>query len=377
MNSKTKDSTVSLTKCNSYELKDLRLALDKLLEPFGGIGSFVRPGQRVLLKPNLLSAKSPERAITTHPGLVRVVAEKVIEAGGKPVIGDSPGGAIRGVKRVWEETGIMEMASDARLELVNFETSGIEVVRRGGYDFYLSKAVLDADLIINLAKLKTHTLTLFTGGVKNIFGVIPGFRKSELHKMFPKPREFARMLVELYRLISPSLTIVDGVIAMEGNGPSSGKARKLGLLAAGADAVAVDAVLAGIIGFREGQIDTTQIADETGAGVGSLSKINVVGDGTDLRPVDFILPSNRKLRLIPRPLAKMITPLVWLKLEIARDRCTRCEQCLKSCPVQTIIREEDGLFIDQSGCIQCMCCHELCPEDALDIKFSLLARLFL
>ena len=185
------------------------------------------------------------------------------------------------------------------------------------------------------------------------------------------------MLVELYRLISPSLTIIDGVLAMEGDGPSSGKARKLGLLAAGVDAVAVDAVLADIIGFKEGQIDTTRIADETGAGNGSLSKINVTGDGADLRPVDYILPSNKKLKMIPRPVAKMIAPLVWLKLEIARDRCTRCEQCLKSCPVQTIRREEDGLVVDQSGCIQCMCCHELCPEDAIAIKFSLLARLFL
>ncbi len=346
--------TVSLATCNAYETSILRQSLDRLLEPFGSIGRFVSPGQRVLLKPNLLSAKSPERAITTHPDLVRVIAEKVIEAGGTPLIGDSPGGAIRGVKRVWENTGMQKMASGARIDLVNFETSGAKLIKKGKYDFYISKAVLEADTIINIAKLKTHTLTLFTGGVKNIFGVIPGFRKSELHKIFPKPDEFARMLVELYRLISPSLTIVDGVLAMEGNGPSSGKPRKLGLLAAGTDAVAVDAVLAGIIGFREGQVDTIRIADETGAGTGSLAKITVSGDHDGGRLEDFILPSNRKLRMIPRPVAKMIAPLVWLKLEIARDRCTGCEQCLKSCPVQTIRREESGLVIDQSGCIQCM-----------------------
>ncbi len=377
MDHKTDNSIVSLIKCNSYELSDLRLAVDKLLEPFGGIGAFVDPGQKVLLKPNLLSAKSPERAITTHPDLVQVMAEKVIEAGGDPVIGDSPGGAIRGVKRVWENTGFKEMASKAQLELVNFETSGLEEIIIGEYHFYVSKAVLEADLIINLAKLKTHTLTLLTGGVKNIFGVIPGFRKSELHKLFPKPGEFARMLVELYKLISPSLTIVDGILSMEGNGPSSGKARKLGLLAAGVDAVAVDAVIADIIGFKEGQIDTTRIADDVGAGNGSLAKITVTGDGADLRPVDYILPSNKKLKMIPRPIARMIAPLVWLKLEIAKDRCTGCEQCLKSCPVQTIRKEREGLVIVQAGCIQCMCCHELCPEDAIDIKFSLLARLFL
>ncbi|MBN2071391.1 MAG: DUF362 domain-containing protein [Candidatus Krumholzibacteriota bacterium] len=377
MDRKTEKSIVSLVRCGSYEPEKLRSAMEKLLEPLGGIASFVQPGQRVLVKPNLLSAKSPERAITTHPDVVRVVTAMVREAGGEVFIGDSPGGAIRGVKRVWDNTGMTNMALESGIDLVNFETSGLEEIVRGNYRFYISKAVLEADLVINIAKLKTHTLTLLTGGVKNLFGVIPGFRKSELHKLFPKPGEFAEMLVELYRLISPSLTIIDGILSMEGNGPSSGRAKKLDLLAAGGDAVAVDAVIADIVGFREGQIDTTRIADERGVGNGRFENIGVIGAREVTRPDNFILPSNRKLRMIPRPLARMVAPLVWLKLEIATGRCILCGQCAKSCPVQTIRKERESFVIDQKGCIQCMCCHELCPEDAIDIRFSLLARLFL
>ncbi len=370
-------SIVSVSKCESYDIDVLGDTIDRLLDPLGGLDAFIKPGQKVLIKPNLLSAKNPDRAITTHPNLVQFVAEKVRRAGAIPIIGDSPGGAIRGVKRVWENTGMKEMATRAELELVSFETSGMEEVVSGKYRFFISKVVLEADVVISLAKLKTHTLTLLTGGVKNMFGVIPGFRKSELHKIFPKPAEFARMLVELYRIVTPALTIVDGILAMEGNGPSSGKPHRLGVLAAGTDAVAIDAVLADMIGFKEGQIDTTRIADNLGTGNGSLENITVTGDGTGIKPDDFLLPSNRGLRMIPGFVARMIAPLVWLKLDIARDRCTGCELCMRSCPVQTIKKEDDGLMVVQSGCIQCMCCHELCPDDAIDIKFSFLAKMFL
>ncbi len=363
-------------RCGSYEAGQLRASVEESLAPFGGIGAFVKPGQRVLLKPNLLSAKAPDRAITTHPDFVRTVALMVREKGAEPVIGDSPGGAIRGIQRVWNNTGIAEMASSEGIELVNFEASGLKEVESGEYRLYISKPVLDADVIINLAKLKTHTLTLLTCGVKNIFGVIPGFRKAEYHKLYPKPDKFAEMLVELYSFVKPALTIVDGILSMEGNGPSSGKVRKTGVIIAGEDAVAVDAVAARMIGFEEGQIDTTRIAGLRGIGTASISKIEITGNGREEKPEGFLLPSNRGIRLIPGPLVKMIAPLVWLKLEIDPERCTVCEQCLKSCPVGAISRKGDILKVDHSNCIQCMCCHELCPENTIDIKMSWLARLF-
>ncbi|HSG27001.1 MAG TPA: DUF362 domain-containing protein [Candidatus Krumholzibacterium sp.] len=369
-------TAVSVTRCDSYELEGLVSSLREVLDPHGGMATFVGRGQRVLLKPNLLSAKAPERAITTHPNVIEAVARLVIEAGGLPVIGDSPGGAIRGIGRIWKNTGVQEMAERAGLELVNFEASGLEEVQSAGYRLYIARPVLDADVIINLAKLKTHTLTLLTCGVKNVFGVVPGFRKAEYHKIYPKPAEFAGMIVGLYDFVRPSLTIVDGILSMEGNGPSSGTPRNTGLLLAGRDAVAVDTVAARMIGFDPRDIDTIRIAAERGVGETDPGRIEVTGSGTDHLPEGFVLPSNRGIRLIPRPLARMIAPFVWLRLVIQDETCTRCEFCLKSCPVKAIYREEDRVVIDQAKCIQCMCCHELCPESSIEIKMSFLARLF-
>jgi len=367
---------VSIADCPEYSREVVRGAVREVLKPFGGMSAFVNPGDRVLLKPNLLSAKAPERAITTHPLIVEAVAEEVREAGAEPFIADSPGGAIRGIDRVWENTGMKEMAERNGIELVNLEASGVEGISFNKYTFYISKPVLEADVIINLPKLKTHSLTLLTCAVKNMFGVIPGFRKSEMHKLYPKPEEFAEMLVHLYKLVTPSLNIVDAVVAMAGNGPSAGSPYKLGVLIAGTDAVAVDAVSADIIGFEDGMIDTTRIASQMGLGEGELSSINVVGKRPELTDGDFSLPSNRALRLVPKFLVRLVAPLVWVKPVIDPSRCTGCGFCAQSCPVQTIKRDGKVYRIDDSKCINCLCCHELCPEHCIEIEMSWLARRF-
>lgn len=369
-------NAVVMQKCRDYEPSRLRSVLIELLEPLGGMKSFVGPGKRVLLKPNLLSAKDPDRAITTHPNLVQAVAEAVRECGGEPFVGDSPGGAIRGIKRVWQNTGMEEMAQRAGLELVNFEASGSERIENGDYVFFVSKPVLEADVIISLPKLKTHSLTLLTCAVKNMFGVIPGFRKGEFHKLFPKPGEFAEMLVHLYRLVTPSLNIVDAVVAMEGNGPSSGNPFELGLLIAGEDGVAVDAVAARTIGFKDGFVDTLRIASESGLGEGEYERIDRIGDGIETRAIDFELPSNRVQKLIPRTLVKVIAPFVWVKPVIDPARCTGCAFCFESCPVDAIERKGSVYEIKEGECVKCLCCHELCPESSIDIRLSPLARLF-
>ena len=368
--------TVSLVPCSSYEAIEIRSALKRALDPLGGIEAFVKPGQRVLLKPNLLSAKDPLRAITTHPMLVEAVAEEVQRVGANPFVGDSPGGAVRGIKRVWANTGMEEMAQRAGLELVNFEASGSKGIKFGAYTFYIAKPVLEADVIINLPKLKTHSLTLLTCAVKNMFGVMPGFRKGEQHKRYPKPGEFARMLVHLYKLVTPSLTIVDAVLAMEGNGPSSGQPRWLKMLMAGEDAVAVDAAVGRVIGFPDGFVDTTRIATEMGLGEGRVEHLNVVGDAAGRTAEGFVLPSNRVQKLVPRPLVKLIAPLVWVKPVIMPTKCTGCGFCAESCPVKTIAKEGKVYKIVDKHCIKCLCCHELCPESSVEIKLSWLARFF-
>jgi len=371
-----RQTTVSVTRCTSYQRDEVRDALRRALEPIGGIGAYVQYGQRVLLKPNLLSAKDPSRAITTHPTVIEILVEMVREAGGIPFVGDSPGGAIRGIKRVWANTGMEEMARRVGIELVNFEASGSQGISFGKYTFYISKPVLEADVIINLPKLKTHSLTLLTCAVKNMFGVIPGFRKGEQHKLYPKPREFSEMLVHLYKLVTPSLNVVDAVLAMEGNGPSSGNPFNLGLLIAGDDAVAVDAVAGNIIGFPDDFIETTHIAADMDLGEGRCERIRLTGNGIDVRPETFTLPSNRVQRLIPRPLAKLVAPLVKVSPVINPEQCTGCAFCFESCPVQAIYKDGMVYRIDSKKCVKCLCCHELCPEYCVDIKLSWLARFF-
>jgi len=365
---------VSINRCGTYDAAEVRRAVEAGLEPFGGIGRFVSAGDRVLLKPNLLSAKDPSRAITTHPVMVEVLAELVREAGGDPFMGDSPGGVKRGVQRVWDNTLMSAMAERAGLELVNLEASGSVEIDAGGYLLYIARPVLEADVIINLPKLKTHSLTLLTGAVKNMFGTVPGFRKAGMHKLFPKPAEFAAMLVELYSHVRPAVSIMDAVLSMEGNGPSSGEPRETGLIAVSDDGVAMDAVISRVIGFDPGGIDTTRLAAKRGLGEGDIRAIDVVGDSAEVRFTDFDLPSNLGLRLIPGPLARMVAPLMWLRLVIDEERCTGCGMCFRSCPVGTIEKSGDRYRVVHEGCIQCMCCHELCPENAVDIELSWLAR---
>ncbi len=367
-------SIVSVNRCAAYDIDMLRRVISDGLAPFGGMSTFVSPGDRVLLKPNLLSAKDPSRAITTHPLVVETVAALVREAGGDPFVGDSPGGAVRGIERVWENTLMREMAERAGLELVNFEAASSQEIDTGEYKLYIARPVLDADVVINLPKLKTHSLTLFTGAVKNMFGIVPGFRKAEMHKIFPKPSEFAAMLVELYSHARPAVNIMDAVLAMEGNGPSSGVPRETGLIAISDDAVAMDAVISGVIGFKPEKIDTTRFAGERGLGASELDRIEITGDAADTVIEDYDLPSNLGLRLIPGPLARMVAPLLWLKLVIDTEKCTGCAMCYQSCPVKTIVSDEEKYRVVHDGCVQCMCCHELCPENAVEIKLSWLAR---
>jgi uncharacterized protein (DUF362 family) len=251
---------VSFAKCDTYNFKEVFSAVRKAVELVGGISSFVKPGERILLKPNLLSAKEPERHITTHPEVVRALIRLVKEAGATPLLGDSPGGAIKGVARVWEKTGMKKLADEENVELVNFETIGaveIEIHHPKIKSIHVSKAVLDCDGIINIPKLKTHSLMIFTGCIKNLFGIIPGLRKAEYHKLAPFPDEFGHLLGEIYLYVKDRirLNLVDGIVGMEGNGPSSGELRKMDVIVAGADGVAVDTAITAMLGFKPKRIE--------------------------------------------------------------------------------------------------------------------------
>ena len=241
---------VAIVDCPGYETNLVSQKVKESLELIGGLEQFIKPGMKVLLKPNFLSAKEPERAITTHPEVAAAVAREVRKLGAEVKIGDSPGGAKRGIKRVWQNTGFLDMCQRESIELISFEAAGVEKFETNGRTYYLAKPAIEADFIINLPKLKTHVLTLMTGAVKNMFGLIPGFRKANYHKQFPKPKDFAQVIVDILSLCPPGLTIMDAIVSMEGEGPSSGQPYKTNLIITSADPVAVDAVAAEIIGLK-------------------------------------------------------------------------------------------------------------------------------
>jgi len=370
---------VALLTCPDYSPEVVSVKIREILDLLGGLDTFVGPGMTVLLKPNFLSAKEPERAITTHPEIVAAVAREVRSLGAKVIIGDSPGGAKRGVRRVWENTGMLKMAEREGLELVNFEASGVVRFQIGERVYFLAKPAVEADLIINLPKLKTHVLTLMTGAVKNMFGLIPGFRKANYHKQFPKPDHFAQVIVDILSLRPPALSIMDAVLSMEGDGPSSGTPRWTNLLLASRDAVALDTIAAEIIGLNPQKVPTTRIASESGLGIGWPEAIETVGDDLQRAIIpDFKLTSNRKLSLIPTFLVRIIDPLVWVRPAIEKDTCTRCNSCVNSCPVGALSNLDHAVPVfNYEICINCWCCHEICPEKSVYVDKSWLANKFI
>jgi len=371
---------ISLLKCTSYDTKEVFLAVKNSIDLLGGINSFVKPGERILLKPNLLSAKEPERHITTHPEVVRALIKLVKSAGATPVLGDSPGGAIKGVSRVWEKTGMLKLAKEENVELINFETAG-SFIRDINHPLiksvHISKAVLNCDGIINIPKLKTHGFMIFTGCVKNFFGIVPGLRKAEYHKLAPFPDEFGQMLGEIYLFIKDKvrLNVVDGIVGMEGNGPSSGELRKMDIIAAGADAVAVDSYITELLGFKAKKIQPYEYLKKHNAGEDDVSNMEILGEGQVSRIRDFKFPSNWYINLVPKFIVRILTKFIWMKPLIVPERCTSCMMCVESCPVKTIIKEPgEKPEVKWDGCISCLCCHELCPANAIELKSSYLAR---
>lgn len=365
---------VSLAACRSYQPDSVLAAVSSCLEAFGGMSSFVRPGQRVLLKPNLLSAKIPEEAITTHPAVLEAVIVLVKQAGGIPVVGDSPGGKISDLRTYWEVTGTAEACRRQKAELVSFEKSGVYEKRVGNRKYYIARPVLDAEVVINLPKLKTHSLTVLTCAVKNMFGVVPGIRKSMHHREEPKPREFSGLVADIFSLAKPHLNIVDAVVGMDGAGPSAGDPKELGFIMAGSDGVAVDAAAAHLLGMDPFKVPTTAIAHRRGLGQGDIKKIELAGDVPAVRS-DFRWPSLWRYSLVPSSLARAGARLFWIRPVIDPVKCVNCGACVESCPVSALSPAERTPAFNYRLCINCLCCQEICPAHAVFQRKSLLAGL--
>jgi uncharacterized protein (DUF362 family)/Pyruvate/2-oxoacid:ferredoxin oxidoreductase delta subunit len=369
-------SKVAVLDCVRYDKEEIR---SRIVEGFKFIGMPDIKGKSVLLKPNLLMPAEPEYAVTTHPILVETVGEVLSDFGAKEIlIGDSPGNALSNIENLYKRTGMESVARRTGFTLINFSQEGvIEIENEGGVVPVLpiTKAVKRADYIVNLPKLKTHNFTLITCAIKNMFGCIPGFNKSKMHASAPSPKEFSRLIVEIFEKVRPNLTIVDAIEGMEGDGPSGGVPRRFNKVLMSYDAVSIDAIGGWMLGYKPEEILTTRIAQERGIGIAELKKIEISGGdldelfGNDIKKVKTVY---NIVGRVPSPLlgflSKRLVKLIKIFPEIDDKKCIRCKICLNSCPENAISEIDGRMKIDYKKCISCYCCHELCPQHAISIR---------
>ena len=365
-------------------------AIRALVAQMGGMGRFVRPGERIVLKANLLRAAPPESAICTHPAVVEAVARLVKEAGGTPVICDSPGGALHKeavLRSLYEKTGMAAAAAAAGAEL-SMDSSTRTVSLPDGKVLRQAEIitpVAEADGVIDLCKMKTHVLMSMTGAVKNLFGVIPGLSKVGYHATHPDQETFADVLLDLAGYVRPRLSLMDGILAMEGDGPgSSGIPRQAGLLLASANPLALDTAAGAIMNLPRQDNPVLLAAERRGLTPCRMEDVELIG-GTveELRMADYKFPASTKSNLmdflgpLARPAERLCKKALSQTPRIDGAKCVGCGICAKSCPGQAIAMTAPGkkARISQKACIHCYCCHELCPQRAVELHQSWLGRL--
>jgi len=368
------DSTrpaVSAVRCDTYRPDTVRAAINDVLAPLGGMRAFVSAGDRVLLKPNFLLASRAEKAVCTHPAVILATAEAALDAGAASVVvGDSPGfGSGRSVAK---KLGLLEPLADLGAEVVDLKDPVIAAVsdpdlfRR----FEISRTVLDADRVINLAKLKTHGQMSMTLSLKNTFGVVVGTRKGAWHMEAGRDAElFARMLGELHRRVAPALNLVDAVVGMEGNGPSAGTPRDVGLLVASGDAALTDQYLCEVVSFPPEALPVLRVAWENGGGRVDLASPLLFGPRPAAVTVDDFALSRPQHISLQGPFRRFVRRVVEVRPRVRKAACAGCGRCAAVCPPEAIEMNEKEPRplprIDRTRCIHCFICQEICPEGAI------------
>jgi len=364
-------SNVAIVKCPDYDPGRVLEAVRKSLDLLGGIIKFISPRSKVLVKPNLLMAIEPQAGVDTHPEVVRAVIKLLKGINCNVLVGDSPSTWNNRIEEVYQISGIKKICEEEEVELVKFER------RRWRGKFPLSTYLDECDYLVSIPKFKTHELTILTAAIKNNFGLVSGTYKTELHRCNIDIYEFSKAVVDIYQEARPALSIVDGITAMEGDGPGTGgKLRQQGLIIAGADAVAVDSVLTMIMGLKPLDILTTRIAHERKLGVAGINSIKILGENIkDLNGGHFELPKNSLLLKIPQPLLRLAGKFIQLYPRIVQKNCVLCGTCIGICPQKAIRRDKEKIIIHYAKCISCFCCQESCPAAAIKVKKNLLVNI--
>lgn len=367
-------SVISIVKVAEYEASLLDEAVRRHFEAVE-IDRDLKPGMKVLIKPNLISAHKPDHAATTNPHFLLSIIFALKARGITDImIADSPGGLFtQGIlKNVYSVCGFKPLAEHA---VLNLDTSWREVKTPEGFCvpyFNILNVIADADYIINVAKLKTHTMTTISAGIKNLFGAIPGLQKPEMHYRFPDVNDFSNMLIDLSLLIKPQITLIDAVDGMEGDGPNAGTPKRMGLTFASRDMYTQDCIASELMGIPMDTVPMLRRALERGLAKPNEAKI--LGD-CDVIPDPFEMPKSvafdfmaRFPKFMQKPLNKFVNGVLKPLPKLDRKKCIGCGRCAESCPPQIIVMKNRKAKFKRKGCISCFCCQEMCPAKAIDIK---------
>ncbi len=372
---------VALSRCESYEREKVEHAVAHALEEIGGPAELVGRGSTVFLKVNGLLPASPERAVTTHPEVVRAVITALSGVTRNVIIGDSPGGPFNQtmLKRVYERSGFARVARETGASL-NTDT-GVTLVTvpaaKCMKTLTLCSAMVEADHLVNIPKFKTHMLTGISGAVKNLLGTVPGLTKVTYHSRFKGAKRFSDMLVDVALAADPDFTLVDAVVGMEGNGPREGYPKHMGVIAAGRDTFAVDTVMMEVIGQKTSRSATLEAAVSRGLTSGRVSDLELMGDPlAKCRVNSFAMPEGRDMsEYVPDVLMRTFGNLFSLRPSPDPGKCTACGKCVEVCP-ESAMRIADGCArVDLSKCVRCYCCNEMCEHDAVRLERPALMRL--
>ena len=369
-----KNHSVQIRAIESYDLAQIQDAISfwfkELRDPK------LNRSKRVLIKPNTLGAFPLERAVTTHPVILEALIRYFLARKKEVWLGDSPGGSVP-VQKVWDVCGLQDLADRYPIRLLNLSTHPFRELKYNGISVKISEALFQCGIVVNAAKYKTHSLMASTGALKNLYGLVPGMIKSEYHRQYPDTRAFAEMLLAIYGIARTKISynIIDGIIGMDGAGPSGGNPRHFGLLLGSSSIAAIDSVASRMMGFKVS--DVPYLWDALHCEGILPSKIEVPQSfrhhrlDADIRAVKL---TKDGLRFIPGFAAAAFKKVYYYYPEIS-SRCVRCGICVKSCPVEAISWQATGFpKVDTDKCIKCMCCHELCPSQAVDIHKSFVAK---
>ena len=380
---------VALIPLDTYDQPRVDEAVSQGLALLGGVSAFIRPEEKVLIKPNLLARALPQKAITTHPAVFSAVCRALREAGCQHLsYGDSPGNPTTTPDKAADAAGITEAAARYQVEKADFASGSVVPFPQGhtARSFYLCRGVQETDALVNVCKMKTHALERITGAVKNLYGCITGVNKATGHAAFPNSEVFADMLVDLNRCVAPRLHIMDGVIAMEGNGPSSGTPTPMNVLLFSADPVALDAVFAHLIHLDPAEVPTCAYGQRRGLGVMDEARITVRTPAGDLtvaqareqygrRDFDVYRGTLQKgllFKVMP------LLPFLQHRPKVDLKKCVACGVCEEACPVEEkAVHSGNGqkAKYDYKKCIRCYCCQEMCPVKAIDVYRHPLTKL--